>query len=344
MKAIVYHRYGSPVDILRCEEMERPSPGGNEVLIKVCAASVNPLDCGQLNGIPYFFRLVFGMQEPSEKQPGRPGVDLAGVVEAAGKNVTQFRPGDHVFGVCVDDPRAPGTKVWMHRQGSFAEYVCAPEAAFAEKPANVTFEEVAAAPIAALTALQGLRDKGKIQRGQKVVVNGASGGVGTFAVQMAKAFGTEVTGVCSTKNVEMVRSIGADHVIDYTHQDFTADGRLYDLILDCAGGHSLSEYTRVLNPTGVCVMVGEMTGRGMMGIMGRLMGALLLSKFGSRKFITFLARPVQEDLVTISKLMRDEKVKPVIDKRYPMSEAAQAIQYVAEKHARGKVVVKMGGG
>ena len=341
MKAIVYHRYGSPGDVLRYEEIEKPLPGDDEVLIKVRAASVNPLDCGELNGVPYFFRLVFGMREPSEEQPGRPGVDLAGEVEAVGRNVAQFKAGDEVFGVCVSDPKAPGTKVWMHRQGSFAEYVCASDAALAAKPENVTFEEAASAPVAALTALQGLRDKGKIQPGQRVVINGASGGVGTFAVQIAKSFGAEVTGVCSRRNVEMVRGIGADHVIDYTQQNFTTNGQHYDIIFDCAGGHSLSEYKRALVPGGICVLAGDLTAHGIGDVMSRLIGSLLMSKFGDQKFLVFLARPSKDHLAILHDLMQAGKVQPMIDRRYRLSEVAEAIRYVAEKHARGKVVVTM---
>lgn len=224
MKAIVYHNYGSP-DVLRCEEMEKPGVGDSQVLIKVRAAGVNPFDAGELKGVPYLARLIFGLRKPEKEHPGRPGVDVAGEVEAVGKDVTRFRPGDKVFGVCINDPQASGVKVWVHDEGAFAEWVCAPESTLAIKPDNVTFEQAASVGVAALTALQGLRDYGHIQPGHKVLVNGAAGGVGTFAVQIAKAFGAEVTGVCRTSNVEMVRSIGADHVVDYTQQDFTRLGQ-----------------------------------------------------------------------------------------------------------------------
>ena len=340
MKAIVYYHYGSP-DVLQYEEIEKPAPSDNEVLIKVRAASINPLDCGSLKGVPYIFHIVFGLRKPTVTQPGRPGVDVAGQVEAVGSSVTQFKPGDEVFGVCVSYPRASGAKVWVHHQGSFAEYVCAPESTLVKKPDNVTFEQAASVPVAAFTALQGLRDKGHIQPGQKVLINGAAGGVGTFAVQIAKSFGAEVTGVCSTRNVDMVRSIGADHVMDYTQEDFTKRGRRYDLIFDCVGNHSLSDCRRVLNPKGICVMAGELSGRGMIGILARLMAALVLSRFGNQKLVTFLARPNKEDLTIMHELMKAGKVKPVIDKRYSLREAPQAIRYLAEKHARGKVVISL---
>jgi NADPH:quinone reductase-like Zn-dependent oxidoreductase len=339
MKAIVYYDYGSP-DVLRYEEIEKPAARDNEVLIKVCAASVNPLDCA-LKGVPYIFGIVFGLRRPTVTEPGRPGVDVAGLVEAVGRNVTQFKPGDEVFGVCISDPQASGAKVWVHHQGAFAEYVCAPESTLVMKPDNVTFEQAASVPVAAFTALQGLRDKGRIQAGQTVLINGAAGGVGTLAVQIAKSFGAEVTGVCSTKNVEMVRAIGADHVIDYSQEDFTRRGQRFDLIFDCVGNHSLPECRRVLNPKGRLIMVGDLTGRGMIGILARLITALVLSLFVSQKIVTFLARPNKEDLAIMHDLMKAGKVKPVIDKRYSLSEVPQAIRYVGEKHARGKVVITL---
>ena len=340
MKAIVYYNYGSP-DVLQYAEIEKPVEGDDEVLIKVRAASVNPLDCGSLNGVPYIFRIVFGLSKPTVTQPGRLGVDVAGQVEAVGKKVRQFKPGDEVFGACIDDPQASSAKVWVHRQGTFAEYVCAPELTLAMKPDNVTFEQAASAPVAAFTALQGLRDKGRIQPGQDVLINGAAGGVGTFAVQIAKSLGAEVTGVCSTRNVDMVRSIGADHVIDYTQEDFTGLGRRYDLIFDCVGNHSLSECQRVMNPKGICVMVGDLSGRGMMGLLARLITALFLSRLARHKLVTFLARPNKGDLTTMHELMKAGKLKPVIDKCYSLSEAPQAVRYVAEKRARGKVVISL---
>jgi NADPH:quinone reductase-like Zn-dependent oxidoreductase len=340
MKAIVYYKYGSP-DVLQCAELEKPVPGDDAVLIKVRAASVNPLDCGSLNGVPYIFRIMFGMSSPTAKQPGRLGVDVAGEVEAVGKKVTQFKPGDEVFGVCIDDPQTSGAKVWIHRQGTLAEYVCAPEATLARKPDNVTFEQAASAPVAAFTALQGLCDKGQIRPGQAVLINGAAGGVGTLAVQIAKSLGAEVTGVCSTTNVEMVRSIGANHVIDYTQEDFTARGRRYDLIFDCVGNHSLSECRRALKPKGRCVLVGDLSGRGMAGIMARLIAVLALSRLASRKVVTFLARPNKADLTSIYELMKSGELKPVIDKCYSLNETPDAVRYLAAKHARGKVVIRL---
>jgi NADPH:quinone reductase-like Zn-dependent oxidoreductase len=275
MKAIVCHSYGSP-DVLQYAEIEKPVPGENEVLIKVCAASVNPLDLGELKGVPLIFQIIFGLRKPTVTQPGRPGVDVSGQVESVGAKVTQFKPGDEVFGVCVSDPQASGTKAWIHCQGAFAEYVCAPESMLATKPDNVTFEQAAAVPVAAFTALEGLRDKGQIQPGHKVLVNGAAGGVGTFTVQIAKAFGADVTGVCSMRNTDMVRSIGANHVIDYTQANFTEREEQYDLIFDCAGNYSLSACRRVLNPNGKCIMVGDMTGRGAGGLVSRLIATLVL--------------------------------------------------------------------
>lgn len=266
MKAIAYHNFGSP-DVLQCEDIERPVPKSNEVLIKVRAASVNPLDRGELKGVPFIFRIALGLRKPDATRPGRPGVDVAGLVEAVGTNVTQFKPGDEVFGVCISNPHNSGVKVWVHEQGAFAEYACAPESTLVLKPGNVTFEQAAAVPIAALTALQGLRDKGNIQPGQKVLIHGAGGGVGTFAVQIAKSFGADVTGVSRTSSVEMVRSIGADRVIDYIQEDFTKSGQRYDLIFDCYASHPLSACRRVLNPRGVYVGIGTPVNAGGIGIL-----------------------------------------------------------------------------
>jgi len=270
MKAIVYHHYGS-LDVLTYEDIEKPTPRDDEVLIRVYAAAVNPLDGGSVKGGG---RVVNGLRKP--RITGL-GVDVAGRVEAVGRKVTQFKPGDEVFGACVSYPQASGAKVWVC-SGAFAEYACASESTLVLKPGNVTFEQAAAAPVAAFTALQGLRDKGKIQPGRKVLINGAAGGVGTLAVQIAKSLGAEVTGVCSTRNVDMVRSIGADQVIDYTQEDFTEMAKRYDLLFDFIGNHSLSGCLRVLNPKGVCVMAGEMTGRGIIGLVARLISALVLSK------------------------------------------------------------------
>ena len=320
MQAIVYHRYGSP-DVLRCEEIERPIPGDNEILIRVRAASVNPADWHFMRGLPYFLRIATGLRKPKNQ---RLGVDVAGQVEAVGRSVTQFKPGDTVFGTC---------------KGAFAEYACTSEAALVMKPENVTFEQAASVPIAAVTALQGLRDKGQIQVGQTVLINGAAGGVGTFAVQIAKSFGAEVTGVCRTGNVEMVRSIGAERVIDYTKEDFTKSAQRYDVILDSVGNHSFSAYRRVLNPKGLCIVVGGPSGRWMIALLARLIKALVLSRLGSKKLIMVLAKLSKEDLAIMCELMKTGKVTPVIDRRYRLSEVAAAIQYLEEGHARGKVVI-----
>jgi NADPH:quinone reductase-like Zn-dependent oxidoreductase len=341
MKAIVYYRYGSP-DVLQCEEIEKPAPEDNEILIKVRAASVNPLDCGELKGVPYIFRIMLGLRKPEVTRPGRPGVDLAGQVEAVGKNVTQFQPGDEVFGVCISNPQNSGIKVWAHLQGTFAEYACAPESTLVVKPKNVTFEQAASVPLAALTALQGLRDKGQIKPGQKVLIHGAGGGVGTFAVQIAKSFGAYVTGVTRTNNVEMVRSIGADQVMDYTQEDFTNSGQHYDLILDCFADHSLSACGRVLNPRGRYVGVGAPASGGGTGILARLIQMFVLSRSTSQKLVTFLAKPSKEDLTILCELMASGKVRPIIDRCYRLSEVPQAIRYQEEGHARGKVVITPG--
>src|ERR1039457_150881 len=311
MRAIVYRNYGSP-DVLNCEEIEKSAAGDDEVLIKVRAASVNPLDWHFMRGTPYFLRIMAGLRKPKFT---RLGVDVAGQVEAVGKNVTQFKPGDEVFGSC---------------RGAFAEYACTSESALVTKPNNVTFEQAASVPVATCTGLQGLRDKGKIQPGQKVLINGAAGGVGTFAVQIAKSFGADVTGVCSTRNVEMVRSIGADQVIDYTQEDFTKSGQRYDLIFDCVGNHSLSACRRVLNPKGIYIAVGGPSGRWMIGPLARLITALVLSRFASQKLVMVLAKPNKEDLTIVSELMKTGKVTPVIDRRYGLSEVPEAIRYLEE--------------
>lgn len=318
MKAIICHNYGSP-DVLRCEEVEKPAPEDNEVLIKVRAAAGNPLDWKIMKGRPYILRIMFGLRKPKIT---RPGVDVAGQVEAVGRNVTRFKPGNDVFGSC---------------RGAFAEYVCAAESALAIKPGNVTFEQAAAVPVAAYTSLQGLRDKGRVQPGQKVLINGAAGGVGTFAVQIAKWLGAEVTGVCGTRNMEMVRSIGADHVVDYTQADFTQGGQRYDLIFDCIGNHPLSAIRRVLKPNGLCVMAGSPDKVGT--ILNRVFGALVLSRLGSQEFVMFIAKRSKEDLALMHDLMKAGRVTPVIDRCYRLSEGAEAIRYLAEGHARGKVII-----
>jgi NADPH:quinone reductase-like Zn-dependent oxidoreductase len=332
MKAMVYHDYGSP-DVLQCEEVEIPSPKEGQVLLKVRAAAVNPLDCGLMKGQPYFMRFVFGFPKPSVTRPGR---DVAGEVQAAGRGVTHFKPGDEVFGVCT----AGG---WMKIcDGAFAEYACTLETGLALKPDNVTFEQAASAPIAALTALQGLRDKGKIKPGQKVLINGAAGGVGTFAVQIAKAFGAEVTGVCSTRNVEMVRRIGADHVVDYTQTDFTKSGEKYDLIFDLVGNHPFIELRRVLVPKGVFVGVGVVGApKSIIGMMGGLLATIVVSLFVSQRYATFVAKASAEDLNAIRDLMASGKVIPVVDRVFDLSETADAMRYQDQGHARGKIVIAL---
>jgi NADPH:quinone reductase-like Zn-dependent oxidoreductase len=323
MKAAVYTGYGPP-EVVQIVDIEKPLPKDGEVLIKVCAASLNPLDWHFLRGTPYLVRVMTGLRKPKDRGLG---VDVAGQVEAVGGKVTQFKPGDEVFGAC---------------RGAFAEYACASQSALARKPANVTFEQAASVPVAAFTALQGLRDKGHIQPGQKVLINGAAGGVGTFAVQIAKWLGVEVTGVCSTRNLNMVRSIGADRVIDYTQEDFTKMGQRYDLFLDCVGNHSLSACRRVLNPKGTYVPVGGTADRWMIGPLARAIATLVLSWFVSQKLVIFfLARPNKEDLTVMCELMAAGKVTPVIDKRYSLSEVPEAIRYLEKGHARGKLVITL---
>ena len=320
MKAIVYHEYGSP-DVLKCEEIEKPVPRDDEILIKVRAASVNPIDWRIMNGEPRALRVMLRLL----KMPiGRPGVDVAGEVEAVGSNVTQFKPGDEVFGAC---------------RGAFAEYACTAESKLVIKPDHVTFEQAASICVAGLTAVQGLRDHGKIQPGSKVLINGAAGGVGTFAVQIAKSFGADVTGVCSTRNLDMVRSIGADEVIDYTQQNFTTSSQRYDLILDCVGNHSFSACRRVLNPNGRCVMIGAPHDASMIGILAQMIKAVLLSFFLSQKAVMFIAKSSQDDLKLLGELIATGKLKPVIDSRYSLSDAADAVRQVEEGHARGKVII-----
>jgi NADPH:quinone reductase-like Zn-dependent oxidoreductase len=322
MKAIVHCEYGGP-EVLTLVDVEKPVPTDNQVLVKVHAASLNPLDL-TIRG-PLLIRPILGMRKPKDT---RLGVDYAGTVEAVGKNVTEFKPGDEVFG---------------GKNGALAEYVCVlASRAVALKPANMTFEQAASVPVAAITALQGLRDKGKIKPGQKVLVNGASGGVGTFAVQIAKSFGTEVTGVCSTRNLEMVRSIGADHVIDYTKEDFTKTDQRYDLIYDLVGNHSFSERQRILNPNGICVMAGIGGAGWHDGSAGRLLGELnayVGSWFVSQKFITYIANLNEVDLTILADLMRDGKMTPVIDRTYKLNKTPDALRYLETGHARGKVVV-----
>jgi NADPH:quinone reductase-like Zn-dependent oxidoreductase len=315
MKAAMYSRRGS-ADLVQIQEVPQPVPKDDEVLLKVRAAAVNPLDS-------HLGHLLFGLLAPKSTAAGR---DVAGVVEAVGRSVTQFQPGDAAFGVCL---------------GAFAEYACVSASKVAAKPANVTFEQAASAPVAAYTALQGLRDKGRIQPGQSVLINGAAGGVGTFAVQITKWFGAEVTGVCSARNMELVRSLGADRVMDYAQEDFTRGERRYDLILDLVANHSLLACRRVLHPRGTYVGAGVGPHPTLTRALAPLFGILALSPFVSQKLVTFTARSSKEDLTLIGELMATGKVTPVVGQRYPLSATAEAIRYVAEGHARGKVVITL---
>ena len=327
MKAVVYTEYGSP-DVLQIRDIRKPVPNDDEILVKVHAAAVNPLDWHFIRGTPFIGRLgLMGLRKP--KVP-RLGVDYAGTVEAVGKNVRLFKPGDEVFG---------------GKTGAFAEYLCTrADRAVTVKPANVTFQQAASVPIAGVTALQGLRDKGHVQPGQKVLINGASGGVGTFAVQLAKLFGGEVTGVCSTRNLELVRSLGAERVIDYTKEDFTKGKERYDVILDNVGNQPLSGFRRALNSKGILVMIGGggPNDGGLIGPMGRPVKALLMSPFTSQKMGMFMAELTKGDLTALGDLMQTGKVTPVIDRIYPLREIPDAIRYLEEGHARGKVVINVG--
>ena len=322
MKAIVYRCYGSP-DILELADIAKPTPADDEVLVKVKAAAVNPLDWHYMRGSPYIMRLGTGLGKPDET---RLGVDFAGTIEAVGKDVKQFKPGDNVFG---------------RKTGAFAEYVTiAEDRALALKPSNMSLEQVASVPIAAVTALQALRNKGQLQPGQKVLINGASGGVGTFAVQIAKAIGAEVTGVCSERNAEMVRSIGADYVIDYKQENYTENGKQYDLIIDMIGNHSLSDNRQVLTPEGRFVIIGGGKGNWIGPLMGPIK-ASVYSPFVEQDFILLMAQMRQDDLNTLAALMEAGEVTPVIDRRYTLSEVPAAIRYSEEGHARGKIVINL---
>jgi NADPH:quinone reductase-like Zn-dependent oxidoreductase len=314
MKAIVYDRYGPP-DVLALREVEQPAVKDDQVLVRVHATSVNPADWHIMTGTPYLARLSAGLRRPKVQIPG---IDLAGRVEAVGGKVTRFRPGDEVFGTGAS---------------TFAEYAGAPEDGLAPKPANLTFEQAAAVPVAGITALQGLRDKGRLQPGQKVLIIGASGGVGTFAVQLAKALGAEVTAVCSTRNVELVRALGADHVIDYTQEDFTQGGPRYDLILDNAGNHSLSKLRRALAPTGRLIPNSGSAG------LGTFITAFVSSPFLRQQGRPYLSVPKLKDLTFLKELIEAGKVTPAIDRTYPLSDAADAFRYLGNGHARGKVVI-----
>jgi NADPH:quinone reductase-like Zn-dependent oxidoreductase len=317
MKAIVYTKYGSP-DVLQLKEVEKPTPKDDEVLIKIHAASVNAYDWHFLTADIFLIRLMGGgLLKPKDT---RLGADMAGKIETVGKNVKQFQPGDEVFGMV---------------KGSFAEYACAPESSLALKPVNISFDEAAAIPMAAITALQGLRDEGQIQAGQKVLINGASGGVGTFAVQIAKSFGADVTAVCSTRNLEQARSIGADHVIDYTKEDFTKNDQRYDLILAANGYHPLSAYKRTLTPKGIYIMAGG----SMAQIFQSMLMGSMMSETGGRKMGGVSAIRSQKDLIILKELLEAGKIVSVIDRRYTLNEAAEALRYLGEGHARGKVVI-----
>jgi NADPH:quinone reductase-like Zn-dependent oxidoreductase len=321
MKAIVYTKYGSS-DVLHLEEVEKPTINDDKVLVKVHAASINAGDLHLLTADPFPMRLSgIGFFKPKNTILGS---DIAGCIEAVGKNVTQFRPGDAVFG-----------DIFGLGSGSFAEYISVPETALAIKPSNVSYEEAAAVPLAAVTALQGLRNKGHIQPGQKVLINGASGGVGTFAVQIAKVFDTEVTAVCSTRNLEMARTLGADHVIDYTKEDFTQNGQHYDLILAVNGYQLLSKYLHALSPRGIYVFVGGTPAQ----IIQSLFLAPLMSKSDGRKMTSCMQRANQSDLIFIKDLLEGRKIRPVIDECYPLRKTPDAFRYFEKGHTRGKVVI-----
>jgi NADPH:quinone reductase-like Zn-dependent oxidoreductase len=328
MKAAVCRRYGPPEAVVRIEEVERPVPGDGEVLIAIRAASVNPLDVGFIRGTPWLLRLAVGLTGPKRS---RPGVDVAGTVEAVGAGVTRFRPGDAVFGLC---------------RGAFAEFGCARESALAAKPAGLSFAEAAAVPLAGLTALQGLRDAGRIRAGQKVLVTGAAGGIGTFAVQLAKAFGGEVTAACATSGLDLARSLGADRAIDRGKEDFTRGGERWDLIFDLVQKRGFRAGRRALAGNGILVAGGILgvapSFVGMARWGGRALAGMLISRFGDRKLAVFVTRPGAEDLAVLAGLIETGQVRPVIDRRYTLAETAAAIRHVQEGHARGKVIIAMG--
>ncbi len=324
MKAMIFTEYGSP-ELLHLEEIKKPVPAADQVLVRVHAASVNYGDVHFVRGDPFPLRFSAGFPKPKIRILGW---DVAGQVEAVGANVRQFRPGNEVFG-----------DTSLHGCGAFAEYKCVPEAALVLKPAGVSFEQAAAVPMAALTALQGLRDNGRIQPGQRVLIYGASGGVGTFAIQIAKAFGAEVTAVCSTRNINMVRSIGADSVIDYTRQDFSRSGQRYDLILAVNGYRSILDYRRALALDGTYVMAGG----NMTQVANTLLLGPVISRFGKQQFRTFVTRPNQKDLTFVKSLMVAGKLTSVIDACYPLSQLPQALLYMEKQHTRGKVIITMQG-
>jgi NADPH:quinone reductase-like Zn-dependent oxidoreductase len=324
MEAIVYRAYGAPLDVLHVEDVEQPTPGDDDVLVRVRAASVNPMDV-HLMGDVYLMRLMTGLRKP---KPTVPGVDFAGVVDAVGKNVTRFKPGDAVFGV---------------GRGAFAEYVCTTESRLAAKPVNISFEQAAALPVAGLTALQGICDKGKVQTGQHVLINGAAGGVGTFAVQVAKSVGAHVTGVCSTRGMDLVRSLGADQVIDYTTSDATRSDARYDVVLDTAGNHPLSAWHRVMTAKGIFVPVGvRPAGRGL-GPLPYLLKLLVWSRFVSQRVAFFTARANSEELMRLAGLVEAGSIVPVVDRCYALRDAGEAIRHLKQGHPRGKVVIAIDG-
>ena len=326
MKALTRTAYGLP-DVVELAEIEKPAPADDEVLVRIRSASVNPVDWHELTGTPYLVRLQEGVRRPKS---GRLGVDFAGTVEAVGASITRFQTGDEVFG---------------GKHGAFAEYVVVREdRAVVAKPAGLSFEQAAAVPVAAVTALQGLRDKGRLQPGQKVLIIGASGGVGTFAVQLAKAFGAEVTGVCSTRNLDRVRSLGADQVVDYTREDFARSGRRYDLVFQVAGTASPSDCRRVLTPRGTLVLCSGEGGGRLLGPVGRIVGALVRSRFWSQRAVMWIANTTTKDLLDLKQLIEAGTVTPVIDRRYPLAEAPEAFRYQGEGHTQGKTVITTGAG
>jgi NADPH:quinone reductase-like Zn-dependent oxidoreductase len=327
MKAVVQDTYGSAA-VLETRSIDRPEIGDDEVLVRVLAAGVNPGDWAIMSGLPYIARPVYGPRKPKNSVRG---TDVAGTVEAVGTGVTRLQPGDEVFGWCSG------------LGGAFAEFAAASEDALVPKPANLSFEQAAAVPMAGLVALQALRDHGNVRAGQKVLINGASGGIGTFAVQIAKALDAEVTGVCSTKNVKMVRSIGADHVIDYTLEDFTQEDQRYDFILDNVANHSLSDLRRALTPKGTLVPNGGGFDNHWFAGGGRVIGAHVLNRFVSHRLRPFLVSPKLEDLVVLKELIEAGKVTPVIDCTYPLSETPEAIRHLGNGHVRGKIVITVPG-
>jgi len=322
MKAIIQDRYGSP-DVLELREVDKPVPADNEVLVRVHAAAVNARDWHVMRGDPYLARLTLGFGRPKVRIRG---TDFAGRVETHGRDVKRFRPGDEVYGEII---------------GAFAEYVCIPEDVLEPKPANLTFEQAAAVPLAGNTALMGLRDLARVKPGQQVLINGASGGVGTFAVQIAKSFGADVTGVCSKRNVDLLRSIGADHVLDYTREDFTDNGRRYDVVFDLVGNRSLSECRRALTPAGTLILSGGGVSEGgsLVGPIGLVIRGQLLSRFVRHRLLALTAKPSKDNLATLRELAESGKVTPVIDRTYSLSEAPEAIRYLEMEHARAKVVI-----